>query len=967
MSGSGEIRIVGARQHNLKNLTLSLPRNKITVITGPSGSGKSSLAFDTLFAEGQRRYVQSLSAYARQFLDLMDKPEVDAIEGLSPSIAIEQRSSAANPRSTIATVTELYDFLRVLYAGFGQARHPETGRPLQRMTVQQIVDRLMEAPPLPHLHLLAPVAAHGEANPGGVLEKIRREGFARVRLEGKVVLLDELKGRSPAPGEALEYVVDRLKADSLNSTRLAESVEQCLRLGNGVMIAHWSGPEGKEAEWRMSDQNYDPETGYTFPKLTPQHFSFNSPHGACPVCHGLGTLQKPDPALIVPDPSLSLDEGALHPWHKAGKALAGHYRALLRDLAAYAQASTGQPWERLPESFRHLLLHGSGSKPVPRTVVRGGEIKQTRQPFEGILAQIEHQFENSSSDLARRKLGRYFSRQPCPSCRGRRLRQESLHVFLSSGTGNTARPLAIHEFCALAIEDAALWLEGLQLSAQGETAAADLLKEIRSRLDFLQQTGLGYLALDREASTLSGGEMQRIRLATQIGSALTGVLYVLDEPSIGLHPSDQQRLLKTLASLRDLENTVVVVEHDEETMRQADYLVDLGPGAGSRGGRLVAAGTPEEIMGHPDSLTGKFLSGRARLAPPGHRRPPDAGWLVLRGARGHNLKNVEAAFPLGCLTCVTGPSGSGKSTLVNDTLSRALFAHLHGGKEKPEPYESLTGLEQVDKAIIIDQDPIGRTPRSNPVTYAGAFDGIRALFAQLPASRIRGYQAGRFSFNAPGGRCEHCKGDGFLKIEMHFLPDAFVPCEACQGRRYNRETLEITYKGRSIADILDLTIDAGRDLFRHVPGVEEKLASLCEVGLGYVKLGQPATTLSGGEAQRIKLAAELAKKATGRTCYILDEPTTGLHYADIEMLLQVLFRLRDSGNTLIMIEHHLDMIAAADHVIDLGPEGGQRGGAIMAQGPPEMIAAAPASRTGQCLVRHGKLSGSARAASGSLL
>jgi excinuclease ABC subunit A len=938
------IRIQGARQHNLKNISLSLPRNRLIVITGPSGSGKSSLAFDTLFAEGQRRYVESLSSYARQFLDQMEKPDVDFIEGLSPAVAIEQRTSSPTPRSTIATTTEIYDYLRVLYSACGRPHHPATGRPLVRYTIPQIVDRILTEPPGTPFLLLAPVVRNEKGTLRDVLERLRKDGYVRARIDGSVVPLDQPVKLDKATPHTIEAVIDRLKiADGIRA-RLNDSVELALRVGQGVLTVAW--PDPVRPDWTLSNENFDPETGYRFPTFTPRHFSFNSPLGACPECHGLGTIEVLDPALIVPDPTRTLLDNPIGPWRRQAKRFAGLYLGILRDLARHAGVPCDVPWQDLPAPFHHLVLHGSDGVPVAFTTVRNGEITVRKKPFEGVLAQVRHLYDTAKSPLSRARIRTFMSRSPCPACQGSRLRPEVLAVTLESQDG---RRLNIDAFTRLSISEALAFLDQLSWSRQEETIAHDVLREIRARLSFLLDVGLGYLTLARETHTLSGGEAQRIRLATQIGSGLTGVLYILDEPSIGLHPRDQQRLLSTLTRLRDLGNTVVVVEHDEATIRCADYIVDIGPGAGRAGGEVVAAGTLDEILAHPKSPTGRFLSGRSALSVPKRRTPTDRGWLTVRNASEHNLQNIDAAFPLGCLTCVTGASGSGKSTLVNDILCRALMRHFHGSKDQPGRHRAIEGLAEIDKVVVIDQEPIGRTPRSNPLTYTGAFNGIRDLFAQLPSSRVRGYSASRFSFNTPGGRCEHCEGDGYRRIEMNFLPDVYVPCEVCKGDRFNRETLEITYKGHNIADVLRLTVDEGCTLFKNVPGVSDRLEALSRVGLGYLPMGQSATSLSGGEAQRIKLAAELARRATGRTVFILDEPTTGLHFGDIEQLLAVLFTLRDAGNTVIVIEHQLDVIKSADYIIDLGPDGGAGGGRIVAQGTPEEVAAQPGSCTGRFL------------------
>ncbi|MDR2462862.1 MAG: excinuclease ABC subunit UvrA [Verrucomicrobiales bacterium] len=934
------IIISGARQHNLQNLSLTLPRNKLIVITGPSGSGKSSLAFDTLFAEGQRRYVQSLSSYARQFLDLLEKPDVDAIEGLSPAVAIEQRGTAGNPRSTIATVTEVYDFLRVLFAACGTAHHPQTGAVLRRFSAQEIVDKILSASAGVKFILLAPVVSGTADECAAALEKLRKDGLVRARVDGEFRQLDEPLTLTKTKRHTVEAVVDRLKVAPDSRQRLADSVETALKLGQGVLKVCWPDADG-EADWFLSNENFDPATGYHFPQFTARDFSFNSPAGACPACHGLGTRLVADAALVVPDESLSLEEHAIIAWRRVPKRLLGHYQSLLRDLARHAGVDMETPWRRLPEKFRKLVLHGSGGEPLTFSSVRNGVVREQRAAFDGVLAQVTNLHETSDSPLTRHRMQQYMSRQPCAACGGKRLRREALAVTISGRN--------IHEFCALTVSGALEFIRNISWSEQQRIVSGELTREISSRLEFLQNVGVGYLNLDREAGTLSGGELQRIRLATQIGAGLTGVLYILDEPSIGLHQRDNERLLRTLFHLRDLDNTVLVVEHDEDTIRAADYVVDLGPGAGALGGRVAAAGTPDEIAADAESLTGKYLSRALSVSVPAARRAADHGMLTVSGATENNLQNIDVNIPLGCITCVTGVSGSGKSTLVNDVLGKALFRHFNGAKERPGAHLNISGLERLDKVIAIDQSPIGRTPRSNPLTFTGAFDGIRDLFAQLPAARARGYGKGRFSFNTAGGRCEHCAGDGCKKIEMHFLPDVYVPCEVCHGQRFNRETLTVTYKNHNIADILALTVSDGLALFRAIPAVAAKLEALAAVGLGYLPMGQPATTLSGGEAQRVKLAAELGKRSTGATCFLMDEPTTGLHFADVGQLMRVLFDLRDAGNTIVIIEHNLDVIKCADWIIDLGPEGGADGGRVVAEGTPEQVADSDRSHTGKFL------------------
>ena len=1019
------IRIGGAREHNLKNLTLNIPRDRLVVITGLSGSGKSSLAFDTIYAEGQRKYVESLSAYARQFLDQMQKPEVDFIEGLSPAIAIEQRSSGSSPRSIIATTTEIYDYLRLLYAHIGKPHCPDTGVSIVSQTTSDIVDKILARPPRTKVMLLAPVVRRQKGEFRDVIERLAREGFVRARVDGEFVEL-EANTRVKLDKKrfhTIEAVVDRLVIDEKIRVRLGDSVETALRWGEGVMFTlhqapvenskagdkpltrsrpggtTLSPPGGERAGVRGASSQSDswietlhsnkmcsPATGKSFDPPTPKHFSFNAPAGACPVCHGLGQKMIVDENLVVPDPEQPL-ESAIQPWRRAGKRMNIYYKAMLRSVAAHFNVSLETPWKNLPDDFKQVLLRGSGEDDVDFRFWRAGSLHTVSRPFEGVLPNLERLFTESESEFVRNRIKPYMSPQFCDVCKGKRLKPEILAVTLGSAGGSPAvsggspetSPAADHpnvfggppktasrrlalpkipglsimDVCALSVERADEFFANLKLTEFEEKIAHEVIKEIRARLGFLKNVGLGYLTLDRESSTLSGGEAQRIRLATQIGAGLVGVLYILDEPSIGLHQRDNDRLLATLKGLRDLGNTVLVVEHDAETIRQADYIVDLGPGAGVHGGHLVAAGPWSEILKCPDSLTAKYLTGELTIPVPKKRlKPsPERGWLEVLGARENNLRNIDARIPLGTFACVTGVSGSGKSTLVDDILRRALFRKFYGSRETPGAHRALKGFEMVDKVIVIDQTPIGRTPRSNPATYTGMFNAIRDLFAKLPAAKIRGYAPGRFSFNVKGGRCEKCEGDGLIKIEMNFLPPVYVTCEACGGKRYNRETLEITYKGKNIADVLAMTVDEAVTFFRAVPQIYEPLLTLAEVGLGYIGLGQAATTLSGGEAQRVKLATELSRKATGRTFYILDEPTTGLHFHDVAKLLEVLFKLRDAGNTLVVIEHNLDVIKTADWIIDLGPEGGDAGGRIVAQGPPEMVARCAESFTGQYLNR----------------
>ncbi len=967
------IKISGARQHNLKNLHVELPREKLVVITGLSGSGKSSLAFDTLYAEGQRRYVESLSAYARQFLDQMEKPEVDFIEGLSPAIAIEQRSAGANPRSTIATTTEIYDYLRVLFSAVGQPHDPKTGKPVHRQTPQQIVDQILAYEPGSKIIVLAPLVQNQAGEFRDVIERLKREGFVRARIDGEIAELDR-----PDPvrlkkdkRHTIEAVVDRLVAREGIRVRLTDSIETALKWGDNKLSIlreknaptgpSRTGTESNEWEELRYSTNYSADgSDFSLGALTPKHFSFNSHLGACPACHGLGTQSVIDPDLMISDQARSIAEGAITPWRRGTKRMRAYYQKLQGALVKHFQIDEDAPFADLPELFKNALYFGTNGTPIEMNF--GGNSDKSRagvekkRPFEGLVPQMQRLYEQTQSEFTRNRIRAFMTRVPCKICGGARLKPEILAVTIKDRQG---RELNIHQFSEQTTEAAARYIDNLEVTASQKKVVADVVREIQSRLQFMVEVGLGYLTLNRESGTLSGGEAQRIRLATQIGSGLAGVLYVLDEPSIGLHQRDNSRLLGTLRRLRDLGNSVIVVEHDEETIRAADHIVDLGPGAGPRGGEIVAQGKLSDVVSAKNSLTADYLSGRLRIPIPKHRTKPrfprnkanknEEGWLIVKGAAENNLKNIEVGFPLGLFTCVTGVSGSGKSTLVDDILRRALFRRFYNSKEKPGAYQALRGVEQIDKAIVIDQSAIGRTPRSNPVTYTSAFGPIRELFAQLPTARVRGYDAGRFSFNVKGGRCENCEGGGLIKIEMHFLPDVYVQCEVCRGRRYNRETLEITYKGKNIADVLDLTVDEAARFFRNVPSISDKMNALLDVGLGYLQLGQPGTTLSGGEAQRVKLATELAKKATGRTVYILDEPTTGLHFADIEKLLQVLMKLRDAGNTLIVIEHNLEMIKCADWIIDLGPEGGERGGELVAAGPPEEIVDVSQSLTGKYL------------------
>ena len=934
------------------------------VVTGLSGSGKSSLAFDTIYAEGQRKYVESLSAYARQFLDQLQKPDVDFIEGLSPAIAIEQRSSGSSPRSIIATTTEIYDYLRLLYAHIGQAHCPETGVPISTQSTSQIVDKILTLPAKTKVMLLAPIIRRQKGEFRDVFERMAREGFVRARVDGEMVELGESVARVKLDKKKyhnIEVVVDRLVMDDKVRVRLGDSTETSLRWGEGVMFTLHQLP-GTEAwvETLHSNKMCSPATGKSYDPPTPKHFSFNAPAGACPVCHGLGQKMVFDEALVIPNPELPLEE-SIQPWRRAGKRLIIYYKAMLRSLAAHYKVPLETPYKDVPAAFREALLNGTGEDEIEFSFWRAGKVSKLSRPFEGVLPNLERLATDSESEFIRNRLRAYMAPQFCDACNGKRLKPEILAVTVGGEAFNSQFKnkrvkvripgLSIMDVCGLSVEKADEFFTALKLTEFEQKVAGEVIKEIRARLGFLKNVGLGYLTLDRESGTLSGGEAQRIRLATQIGAALVGVLYVLDEPSIGLHQRDNDRLLATLKGLRDLGNTVLVVEHDADTICAADYILDLGPGAGVHGGELVAAGTLAEIKANTHSLTGRYLTGEMSIPIPKKRVSPseEKGWLEIIGAKENNLQNIDVRIPLGTFTCVTGVSGSGKSTFVDDILRRALFRKYYGSKERPGEHKALRGYESLDKVIVIDQTPIGRTPRSNPATYTGMFNHIRDLFARLPAAKVRGYEPGRFSFNVKGGRCEKCEGDGILKIEMNFLPPVYVTCEACNGKRYNRETLEIAYKGKNIADVLDLTVDEGVDFFRAVPKIADPLQTLAEVGLGYLKLGQQATTLSGGEAQRVKLAAELARKATGSTLYILDEPTTGLHFHDVAKLLEVLFKLRNTGNTLVIIEHNLDVIKTADWVIDLGPEGGSGGGRIVAQGTPYDIMKSPESHTGKYL------------------
>jgi excinuclease ABC subunit A len=930
-----KIIIKGACEHNLKCIDVEIPRDQLVVITGVSGSGKSTLAFDTLYAEGQRRYVESLSAYARQFLEQMEKPDVESIEGLSPAISIEQKTTSKNPRSTVGTVTEIYDYLRLLFARVGRVHCPSCEQEIASQTVEQMVDRIMAMPEKTRLLLLAPIISGRKGEYRKELKQLQADGFVRVRIDGTLHELAEVPVLDKNRKHTIEVVVDRLVLKEGVETRLADSLETALRLAEGIVRVEEA--DAPERSVLFSEQHACVDCGISLPEITPRMFSFNNPFGACPDCTGLGTRMYFDPEQVVPNPELSLREGAIVPWETRTGV---YYQQLLEALADHYGFDIRMPFGQLPENVRRVLLHGSGKEKVRFFFDQGGRRHFYEKAFEGVIPNLERRYRETDSEGVRENLERCMNVMPCPTCAGARLRKESL--FVRVGGRN------IRELTALSIADAEAFFADLLLGQKEAEIGRRILKEIRERLSFLSHVGLDYLSLDRTSGTLSGGEGQRIRLATQVGSSLVGVLYILDEPSIGLHQRDNRRLLDTLRRLRDLGNTVLVVEHDEETILEADHVIDMGPGAGVHGGRVVAQGTPQEILANPASLTGRYLSGALSIPIPTARRQSDR-FLTLHGARENNLKGLDVAIPLGVMTCVTGVSGSGKSTLVIDTLYRALAQRLYRAREKAGRVDEIRGLEMLDKIIDIDQSPIGRTPRSNPATYTGVFTDIRDLFAQLPEAKIRGYKPGRFSFNVKGGRCEACQGDGILKIEMHFLPDVYVQCEVCKGARYNRETLEVRFKGKNIAEVLGLTANQAALFLENVPRIKSKLETLRDVGLGYITLGQSATTLSGGEAQRVKLAKELSKRATGRTIYILDEPTTGLHAADIHKLLDVLHRLVESGNTVVIIEHNLDVIKTADHLIDLGPEGGARGGQIVASGTPEEVARSPLSHTGRYL------------------
>jgi excinuclease ABC subunit A len=937
------ISVRGAREHNLKNVDLMVPRDKFVVFTGLSGSGKSSLAFDTIYAEGQRRYVESLSAYARQFLEMMQKPDVDQIDGLSPAISIEQKTTSRNPRSTVGTVTEIYDYMRLLWARVGVPFSPATGLPIESQTVSQMVDRVLELPEKTRLYLLAPVVRGRKGEYRKEIAEFQKKGFQRLKIDGEYYAIDEAPALDKKFKHDIDVVVDRIVVRPDIAARLSESFETALELTDGIAVIEYADEtdeKGKPKRIVFSSKFACPVSGFTIPEIEPRLFSFNNPFGACPTCGGIGHEMRIDPDLVV-DETVSLKRGAVLPWAKSSSP---YYGQTLEAITRHYKASMTKPWAELPEKVRDVILYGSDGESIRMAYDDGLRAYEVRKPFEGVIPNLERRYKETESDWARDEIGRFMGETPCEACGGKRLKPEALAVKIAGSD--------IGDATALSVKDAHEWFGALskKLTKKQNEIAGRILKEIRERLTFLVDVGLEYLTLARSSGTLSGGESQRIRLASQIGSGLTGVLYVLDEPSIGLHQRDNERLLVTLKRLRDLGNTVIVVEHDEDAILQADYVFDIGPGAGIHGGQIVAEGTPDEVMANPKSLTGKYLTGAMNVKVPGKRRKPDRKRVLkVVGARGNNLKDVTAEIPLGTFTCITGVSGGGKSTLVIDTLYKAVARKLNGALEHPAPHDRIEGLEHLDKVIDIDQSPIGRTPRSNPATYVGAFTPIREWFAGLPEAKARGYQAGRFSFNVKGGRCEACSGDGVIKIEMHFLPDVYVTCDVCKGKRYDRETLEVKYRDKSIADVLDMTVEEARELFKAVPSIREKMQTLARVGLDYVHVGQQATTLSGGEAQRVKLSKELSKRATGRTLYILDEPTTGLHFHDVAKLLEVLHELVEQGNSVVVIEHNLEVIKTADWIIDMGPEGGDGGGSIVAQGTPEDVCKVKESYTGRFL------------------
>lgn len=929
------IEVKGARAHNLKNIDVSIPRDQLVVLTGLSGSGKSSLAFDTIYAEGQRRYVESLSAYARQFLGQMDKPDVDAIEGLSPAISIDQKTTSRNPRSTVGTVTEIYDYLRLLFARIGKPVCPVHGIEITSQTIEQMTDRILEYPERTKIQVLAPVVSGRKGSHVKVLDQIRKQGYVRVRIDGEMNDLSDDIELEKNKKHSIEVVVDRIVIKEGVTARLTDSLETALRLGEGRVIIDVIGQE----ELLFSEHHACPHCGFSIGELEPRMFSFNSPFGACPSCDGLGSKLEVDIELVIPNDELSLKENAIAPWEPQSSQ---YYPKLLEAVCSHYGIAMDVPVRELPKHHLEKILYGSGGEQIYFKYENDfGQVRENYIEFEGVIRNIERRYKETSSDYVRELMEKYMANQPCPSCKGYRLKKESLAVLING--------LHIGKITEMSVFNALQFFRELELSEKDMKIANLILREIEERLGFLNNVGLDYLTLSRAAGTLSGGEAQRIRLATQIGSRLTGVLYILDEPSIGLHQRDNDRLIETLKNMRDIGNTLIVVEHDEDTMLAADYLIDIGPGAGVHGGEVISAGTPEEVMNDDQSLTGQYLSGKKFIPLPAERRKPDNRFIEVKGAKENNLKNVSVKFPLGVFTAVTGVSGSGKSTLVNEILHKTLAQKLHRAKAKPGEYKDIKGIEHLDKVIDIDQSPIGRTPRSNPATYTGVFDDIRDVFAQTNEAKVRGYKKGRFSFNVKGGRCEACKGDGIIKIEMHFLPDVYVPCEVCHGKRYNRETLQVTYKGKNISDVLEMTVENAVQFFENIPKIKRKLQTLYDVGLGYITLGQPATTLSGGEAQRVKLASELHRRSTGRSLYILDEPTTGLHVDDIARLLAVLQRLVDNGDTVLVIEHNLDIIKAADYLIDLGPEGGDGGGMIVAAGPPEEVMKVEGSYTGRYL------------------
>jgi excinuclease ABC subunit A len=938
MTETEYIFIKGAREHNLKNIDVKIPRNKLVVITGLSGSGKSSLAFDTIYAEGQRRYVESLSAYARQFLGLMEKPDVDFIEGLSPAISIEQKGAAKNPRSTVGTATEIYDYLRLLFARIGAQHCVKCGRPITRQTVEQIVDSVLSFEEGSRLMVMAPLMQGRKGEHKDIIDAAQREGYVRFRIDGEMVDADKDIKLAKTVKHTIEVIVDRLIVKKTASKRLADSVETALKAGGGIVLINISGKD-----MLYSEQSACVQCGISYEELTPRIFSFNSPFGACPTCSGLGQKMEIDPELVIPDNSLSINSGAIRPW---GIEPSPWYRHMLKGVAQHYNFKLSTPFKDLSSKIQNIILYGSGREQIKfdYEFSNGQRTGQYSGSYEGVIPHLNRRYRQTQSAGIREWVEQFMSISLCPDCKGSRLKPEALSVILNRET--------IDSITAMSVREARKFFENIKLTKRQELIARQILKEIKERLSFMDNVGLNYLTLNRATASLSGGESQRIRLATQIGSRLVGVMYILDEPSIGLHQRDNRKLLNTLTDLRDLGNTVIVVEHDRETIESSDYVIDLGPGAGNSGGKIVCSGTPNQIKKCRDSLTGDYLSGRKQIPTPKMRRQPNGKHILLKGARGNNLKKININIPIGVFTVVTGVSGSGKSSLINETLYRILARKFYGARTAPLEYDSIEGLEYIDKVVDIDQSPIGRTPRSNPATYTGLFTYIRDLYAKLPEARVRGYYPGRFSFNVKGGRCEACQGDGIIKIEMHFLPDVYVPCEVCKGKRFNRETLEVAYKGKSIADTLDMTVDSALAFFENIPGIKRKLVTLKNVGLGYVHLGQPATTLSGGEAQRVKLSAELSKTATGSTLYILDEPTTGLHFEDIRMLLGVLNELVDRGNSVLVIEHNLDVIKTADHIIDIGPEGGEDGGEIIATGTPEEVAQHTKSYTGQYLSKE---------------